>query len=101
MIFFSVFCNMKVYCVFLLESLHRGDSNEYTQYTNFNIKKDDHPKLSQICSYGIFFQGTQEQVRNSHGKRAISVRATEVQLYLQIYSTVLSPAQVPPTGSQH
>ena len=30
-----------------------------------------------------FFQRTQERVRNSHGKRAISVRATEVLLYLQ------------------
>ena len=29
-----------------------------------------------------FFKGTQEQVRNSHGKRAISVRATEVLLYM-------------------
>ena len=55
---------MKVCCVFSLESLGHRDSNEYTQYTIFNIKK------------GI--QG----VRNSHGKRAISVRAVEVQLYL-------------------
>ena len=29
------------------------------------------------------FQGAQERVRNSRGKRAISVRATEVLLYLQ------------------
>ena len=29
-----------------------------------------------------FFLGTQEQVRNIRGKRAISVRATEVLLYL-------------------
>ena len=29
-----------------------------------------------------FFLGTQERVRNSRGKRVISVRATEVQLYL-------------------
>ena len=31
-----------------------------------------------------FSQGTHEQVQNSHGKRAISVRATEVLLYSQI-----------------
>ena len=30
---------MKVYCVFSLESPHRGDSNEYKQYTIFNTKK--------------------------------------------------------------
>ena len=29
-----------------------------------------------------FFPGTQERVRNSRGKRAISVRATEVLLYI-------------------
>ena len=28
---------MKVYCLFSEESPHRGDSNEYTQYTIFNI----------------------------------------------------------------
>ena len=49
------------------------------------MNKKKHPKLSQVCSYGIFFQGTQEQVRNSRGKRAISVRAIEVLLYLQKY----------------
>ena len=72
---------MKVYCVFSLESPHRGDSNEYTQYTIFNIKQKNHPKLSQIRSFKIFVQGIQERVRNSRGKRAISVRATDGLLY--------------------
>ena len=35
----SIFFSMEVCCVFPLESPHRGDSKEYTQYTNFNIKK--------------------------------------------------------------
>ena len=30
---------MKVCCVFLLKSPHRGDSNIYTQYSIFSIKK--------------------------------------------------------------
>ena len=34
---FSISLNMKVFCLFSLESPHRGDSNEYTQYTIFNI----------------------------------------------------------------
>ena len=53
---FSIFFNKKIYYVFLLEPSHRGDSNEYTQYTIlYNIyKKENHPKLSQICSYEIF-----------------------------------------------
>ena len=33
------FFNMKVCCVFSLESPHRGDSNEYTLYSIFNIKR--------------------------------------------------------------
>ena len=39
---FSIFYNMKVHvcCVFSLESPYRGDSNEYTQYTIFNILKE-------------------------------------------------------------
>ena len=45
----------------------------------FNIKKKitlNHPK-----SVMYFFQGTQERVQNSRGKRDISARATEVLLY--------------------
>ena len=37
--FFSVFFNMKVCCVYSLESPHQGDSNEYTEHTIVNIKK--------------------------------------------------------------
>ena len=36
---FSIFFQMNVYCMFSLESPHRGDSNEYTLYAIFNIKK--------------------------------------------------------------
>ena len=39
---------MKVYCVFSLESPHGGDSNEYIQYTIFNIKNTlNCPNLKQ------------------------------------------------------
>ena len=41
---FSILFNVKVCCVFSLESPHRGDSNEYTQYTIFNIKRKS-PKI--------------------------------------------------------
>ena len=70
---------MKVYCVYSLFSFElplRGDSNKYTQYTIFNIKKENHAKFSQICSYEILFKGTQERARNSRGKRAINVEVT-------------------------
>ena len=69
---------MKLCCVFSLESHHQGDSNEYIQDTIFNIKKKitlNYPKNRQLWD---FFLGTQEQVRNSRGKRAISVCAGEV-----------------------
>ena len=56
---FLIFFNMKVCCVFSLESPHRGDSNEYTQYTIFNM--NEHPKLSQICCYGLFFKGLKNE----------------------------------------
>ena len=78
---FSIFLDMKVCCVFSLESPHRGDSNKYTQYTIFNIKKKNtvnYPKSAALR----FFQGAEERVRNNRGRRAISVRATEVLLYM-------------------
>ena len=51
---FPTFFNMKVYCVFTLESPRWGDSKEYIQYTIFQYINEKHPKLSKICSYGIF-----------------------------------------------
>ena len=73
----GVFFNMTVYCVFSLESPHRGDSYEYKQYKIFNIYKNQ-LKLSQNLQLSIIFNGTQKRVR--HSKRAISVQATEVLL---------------------
>ena len=57
---FSIFFNMKVYCVFSLESPHRGDSNEYTQYTIFNMNKKNTINYPKSAAMGFFFQGTQE-----------------------------------------
>ena len=71
---------MKVYSVFSLESPHRGDSNEWTQYTIFNMNKKDTINYPKSAAMGFFFQGTQVRVQNSRGKRAISVRAIEVLL---------------------
>ena len=58
---FSFFFNMKVYCVFSLESPQRGNSNEYTQYTISQYKKENHPKLSQICNNGICSKGPKNE----------------------------------------
>ena len=43
--------------MFLIESPHRGDSNENTQYTIFQ----NYPKSAAMG----FFQGTQERVRTA------------------------------------
>ena len=48
--------------MFYLGSPHQGDSNEYTQYTIFNIKKENHPKFSQICSHEIVSMGLKNNV---------------------------------------
>ena len=65
--------------MFSLESPHRGDSYENTQYTIFNINTKS--ILNYFKSAAMrFFQGIKELVRNSHGKRVISVGAIEVLL---------------------
>ena len=74
---FSSFFNIKVCCVSSLESPHRGNSNQYTQYTIFNIKR----KLPLIIPNLQLW----ERVLNSRGKRAVSVRANEGQLYIDVY----------------
>ena len=51
---FSIFFNMKVYCLFSSESPHRGDSNVYTQYTIFIIKKKITPDYPKSAAMGCF-----------------------------------------------
>ena len=51
---FSIFFNMKVCCVFSLELPHLGDSNEYTQYTIFNIKQKITLNYSKSAAMGFF-----------------------------------------------
>ena len=58
---FSIFFDMKVYCVFSLESPQRGDSNEFTQYTISQYKTENHPKLCQICNYEICSKGPKNE----------------------------------------
>ena len=57
---YSNFFNMKVCCVFSLESSHRGDSNEYTQDTIFNISRKITLILSNLQLRDLF-QGTQNR----------------------------------------
>ena len=45
---------MKVYCVFSLESPHCGDSNEYTKYTIFSIKKKFTLNYPMYAAMGFF-----------------------------------------------
>ena len=42
-----------------IESPHWGDSNEYTQYTNFNIKKKSALNYPKSAAMG-FFQGAKK-----------------------------------------
>ena len=77
--------------MFSVESLHRGDSNEYTQYTICNMKKKNTLNYPKSAALWIF-QGTQKRVRNSRGKLAISVRAIEVLLYVNGPLVVLMKA---------
>ena len=51
---FLIFFNMKVCCMFTLESLHRGDSNEYTQYTIFNMNKKHNLNYPKSAAMGFF-----------------------------------------------
>ena len=61
-----IFFNIKVCCVFSLESPrlespHRGDSDEYTQYTIFMVKKKitlNYPKSAAMgfCSKGLKYE---------------------------------------------
>ena len=49
-----IFFDMKVCCVFSLESPHRDDSNENTQYTIFNINKKNTLNYPKSAAEGFF-----------------------------------------------
>ena len=51
---FSIFYNMKVYCVCSLESPDRGGSNEYTQHTIFNMNKKNTLNYRKSAAMGFF-----------------------------------------------
>ena len=62
----SIFFNLKVCCVLSFELLRRGDSNEYTQYTIFKIKKTitlNYPKYNNVCSYCIFLKDSRRSLK--------------------------------------
>ena len=50
----SIFFSMKVYCLFSFESPHRGNSNKYTQYTIFNMKKKNTLNYPKSIAMGFF-----------------------------------------------
>ena len=47
--------------MFSLESPHRGDANEYTQYTIFHMNKKHTINYSHICRYGLFSKGLKNE----------------------------------------
>ena len=60
-IFFFINFKIKVYCVFSLESPHRGDSNEYTRYTIFNMNKKDTINYPKSAAMGFFSKGLKNE----------------------------------------
>ena len=54
--------------MFTLESLHRGDSNEYKQHAIINVKKKitlNYPKYNAVCSYVFFPKGLKNKFKTA------------------------------------
>ena len=64
---FSIFFNMKVCCVFSLESPDQSDSNEYTQYTIFKIhvKKKITLNYSKSAAMGSYSKGLKKEFKTA------------------------------------
>ena len=56
---------MLVCCVFSLESPLRGDSNEYTQYTIFNIKKKNTINYPKSAGMGFISKGLKNEFKTA------------------------------------
>ena len=51
--------------MFSLESPHRGDSYEYTQYTIFNMKKKNTLKYPKSAAMGFFSEGLKNELKTA------------------------------------
>ena len=51
--------------MFSLESPHRSDSNEYTQYTIFNMKKKNTLNYTKSVAMGCFSKGLKNEFETS------------------------------------
>ena len=47
--------------MFTLESPHRGDSNEYTQYTIFNMNMKNTLNYPKFAAMGVFSKGLKKE----------------------------------------
>ena len=47
--------------MFSLESPHRGDSNEHTQYTIFSIKRKSPEIILNLQRWDLFFKGLKNE----------------------------------------
>ena len=47
--------------MFSLESPHRGDSNEYTQYTIYNMNKKNTLNYPKSAAMGLFSKGLKNE----------------------------------------
>ena len=56
---------MKVCCLFSLESPHRGDSKEYTQYTIFSMIKKNTLNSPKFAAMGLFLRGSRTSSKQS------------------------------------
>ena len=66
--------------MFLLESPHRGDSNEYTQYTIFNINLKITLNYSKSASIGFLSKG----LKNAFETALVNEPSVFVLLYIYL-----------------
>ena len=62
---FFIFFNMKVCCMFTLESPHRGDSNEYTHYTIYSMNKKNTLNYPKSATMFFFSKGLKNEFETS------------------------------------
>ena len=72
----------------MLELPHRGDSTEKTQYAIFNMNNKNTLNYPQSAAT-VFFQGTQERVRNSRVKQDRSKQKRQDKIRLLLPKTAV------------
>ena len=87
--------------MFTLESPHRGDSNEYTQYTIFNMNKKNTLNYPKSAAMGFFSKGLMNEFETAVVSEASVFEPLKFYCIVEIGYDIFFTVNFPPPLNQN